>query len=194
MSVVLITGATATCLFVEPFLRVMTTKSFFGAATLVPLIALAYVVETWANAVSFGIEVSEQTRYNAYGTWISAAVALVLYALLIPPLGGYGAALATVGGFSVRLLLVLHWSQRLWPVEYGWGRPLLTAALGAIATLAYIWLAPTELRLQIGASVGLFIAYLAAVWAICLTSEERVLLNRAIHDGRHALQILARGN
>jgi len=193
LSVVLITAATATCLFVEPFLRVMTTKSFFGAATLVPLIALAYVVETWANAVTFGIEVSEQTRYNAYGTWISAAVALALYALLIPRFGGYGAALATVGGFSVRLLLVLHWSQRLWPVEYGWGRPLLTAALGAAATIAYVWLAPLELPRQIGTAAGLFGAYLLSVWAICLRREERSLINKAFHDGRHALQILARG-
>jgi O-antigen/teichoic acid export membrane protein len=194
LSVVLITGATATCLFVEPFLRVMTTKSFYGAATLVPLIALAYVVETWANAVSFGIEVSEKTKYNAYGTWISAAVALGLYALLIPRFGGYGAALATAGGFATRLLLLLRWSQRLWPVEYGWGRPLLTAGLGALATLAYIWIAPTELRMQIGASVALFLGYLIAMWGICLTKDERVLVLRAIHDGRHALQILARGN
>jgi O-antigen/teichoic acid export membrane protein len=194
LSVVLITGATATCLFVEPFLRVMTTKSFYGAATLVPLIALAYVVETWANAVSFGIEVSEKTKYNAYGTWLSAGVALALYAVLIPRFGGYGAALATAGGFAVRLLLLLRWSQRLWPVEYGWGRPLLTAALGAAATITYIWLSPTELRMQIGVSVGLFLSYLVAVWAFCLTRDERQLVNRAVHDGRHALQILARGN
>jgi O-antigen/teichoic acid export membrane protein len=172
----------------------MTTKSFFGAATLVPLIALAYVVETWANAVSFGIEVSEQTRYNAYSTWTSAAVALALYALLIPRYGGYGAALATVGGFSVRLLLVQHWSQRLWPVEYGWGRPLLTAALGAAATVTYIWLAPDTLPRQIGISISLFLGYLAAVWAVCLNNEERALLDKAFHDGRHALQILARGH
>jgi O-antigen/teichoic acid export membrane protein len=193
LSLVLITGATATCLFVEPFLRLMTTKSFFGAATLVPLIALAYVVETWANAVSFGIEVSEQTRYNAYATWTSALVALALYALLIPRFGGYGAALATVGGFGVRLLLLLHWSQGLWPVDYGWGRPLLTAGLSATVTLTYIWIAPARIGAQIGVSVALFLAFLAATWAICLNREERALLGRAFHDGRHALQILATG-
>ena len=99
-----------------------------------------------------------------------------------------------MGGFATRLLLLLRWSQRLWPVEYGWGRPLLTAGLGALATLAYIWIAPTELRLQIGAAVALFLGYLIAMWAICLTKDERVLVLRAIHDGRHALQILARGN
>ena len=192
LSVVLLTGATAICLFVEPFLRVMTTKGFHGAATLVPLIALAYVVETWANAVSFGIEVSEQTRYSAYSTWLSAAVAIALYALLIPRLGGYGAALATVGGFSVRLLLVLHWSQRLWPTEYGWGRPLLTMALAGIAIGGYLWLRSPELGSQIAVSVSAFLAYLVAVLTICLTREERQILARAARDGRNALRTLSR--
>jgi O-antigen/teichoic acid export membrane protein len=194
LSLVLLTGATATCLFVEPFLRVMTTKGFFGASTMVPFIALAYVIETWANATGFGIEVSEKTRYNAIATWVSAIVALGLYALLIPRFGGYGAALGTAGGFLVRLLLVYHWSQRLWPVEYGWTRPLLTLAFGATATLAYVLLRPDALLPQVAVAVGLFLAYLVAVWVACLHAEERALVRRAVRDGRHALQILVRGS
>jgi O-antigen/teichoic acid export membrane protein len=192
LSVVLLTGATAICLFVEPFLSVMTTTQFYGAATLGPLIALAYVVETWANAVSFGIEVSEQTRYSAYSTWLSAAVAIGLYALLIPRLGAYGAALATVGGFSVRLLLVLYWSQRLWPTEYGWGRPLFTMALGGMAVASYLWLRSPRLGAQIAASTTSFLAYALAVLSLCLTREERHVLARAVRDGQNALRTLTR--
>jgi O-antigen/teichoic acid export membrane protein len=193
LSVVLVTGATATCLFVEPFLRVMTTSGFFGAAHMVPLIVLAYVIEVWAQAVTFGIEVSERTRYSAFANWISAAVALALYALLIRPLGGYGAALGTLGGFLVRLVLLHHWSQRLWPVRYGWRRPLALLALGALATAAYLVLLPGTVPRQAALAAALFAGYLGAAWALVLHADERRVLARAVRDVRHARQILVGG-
>ncbi|HEX5632056.1 MAG TPA: lipopolysaccharide biosynthesis protein, partial [Gemmatimonadales bacterium] len=176
LSLVLVTGATAMSLFVEPFLRVMTTREFYGAALMVPLIALAYVIETWANATSFGIEVSEKTRYNAMATWVSAVVALGLYSVLVPRFGGYGAAVGTVGGFTVKLLLTYRWSQMLWPVRYGWGRPLLTLAFGAAATVTFIVVRPASLLGQVGTGCALFAVYLVAVWTACLQNEERSLV------------------
>jgi peptidoglycan biosynthesis protein MviN/MurJ (putative lipid II flippase) len=55
----------------------------------------------------------------------STAVMLVLYVALIPPLGGIGAALATLFGFAFHAGFTWLMTQQFFPVRYEWNRLLV---------------------------------------------------------------------
>src|SRR5207247_1738109 len=138
-NIVLLTIAVVITLFVGDFLRIVAAPAFLPAGQLVPIILIAYVLQSWTVMHNIGIQMREQTEFYTLANWVGAAVALVGYAVLIPRLLGLGAALATVASFGVREWLVYVLSQRLWPVHYRWAPVirllLLASAFGLVALL-----------------------------------------------------------
>jgi O-antigen/teichoic acid export membrane protein len=179
-NLVLITMATGIGLFVQPVIKVMTTAPFHSAARLVPVILLAYVVAAWGEATSFGIIVSQKTRYITYTTWTAVVVVFLLYALLIPPYGGMGAAIATAIAFAVRTSLLYHWAQKLWHIDYEWGRILLLTAYGTVAVTIMVMIPDMGIVNQGAIGLSLFIAYCALAWTTVLKSEEKQVVLKAL--------------
>ncbi len=188
-NLLLITVALGLAVFIRPVIKVMTTPEFHSAAYLVPIILLAYVAEAWTEVFRFAFDVTEHTRYSTYATWIVVGVVLVLYLLLIPPYGAYGAAIATVLGFSLRACLVYLWAQHLWPIHYRWGRHLSLLGLG-IGVAAAIWTMPEmTIVTQVAAGAGAVLAYFAAVYLLLLSDSERELIGRMARSPRTAWAI-----
>lgn len=173
LNVVALTSAVAIAVFVHPVLRILAHKEYWSAADIVPIILAAYVVQAWVAVVEFGIDLSERTKYANYGVWASVAAVLLLYAVLIPPFGGYGAAWATLFAFLVRLLFHWHFSQRLSPMAYGWTPALRVSAYAVAASLAAIYLRPESLVGEIGLGLGLLGAFIGVVWTTILHPEDR---------------------
>lgn len=148
--------AAAIGLGIRPILTLMSAPEFHAAASLVSPILAAFVFQTWTDAVSLGIEVSEQTRYATFATWISVLVVLVLYLLLIPPFGALGAATATVIASAVRFACTNFWSQKLWPVAWNWAPNLRLTAYAVACVVASEAIRPESLARQIalGAALG----------------------------------------
>jgi O-antigen/teichoic acid export membrane protein len=174
LNLVLVSAAAGIALFVGPVLTVMSDPSFHGAAKLVPIVLAAYVMQSWTDVVEIGIQVSEKTQYATYATWLSVLVILPLYLWLIPPLGGLGAALATLGSFSVRFFAFYWWSQKLWPVSYRWGPSLGLAAYATLAVgVSHLW-SPEGWLARMGWAAALFLAYAGLAWfAGPLDREQR---------------------
>ena len=179
-NLLLITVAMGIAVFIRPVIKVMTTAEFHTAAYLVPIILLAYVAEAWAEVFRFSFDVTEHTRYSTYATWIVVAVVLVLYMVLIPRYGGYGAAIATVLGFSLRALLVRLWAQHLWPIHYRWRRHLSLLALG-IGVAAANWAIPDmTIPIQVAIGVMSVVVYFGIVYATLLSDGERGLIGQMV--------------
>lgn len=188
-NLILVTVATGIGVFVRPVIGIMTTAPFHSAAFLVPIILAAYVVGAWMDGVKFGIDVSERTMYFTYANWIGVAVIMVLYALLIPPLGGIGAAVATFVAFTVRFGLVYHWAQRLSPMQYDWPPVLRLVAIGA-AAVGTATAAPLTDTVSLSAVGAALIAlYSLLVWGLVLQSDDRRLLRRYAFAPREALAL-----
>ena len=190
-SLVIVSLGVGIAVFIQPVLRLMTSPGFWGAADMVPLVLAAYVLQSWTFAVKFGIDVSEQTRYYTYATWASVVVTVALYATLIPPMGGHGAALATLLGFAVRFGVAYYWAQRLWPVDYRWERIVRMCGLGILASAGAFVVRPGTTLGQLAVAVALFAAYAGATWVMILTGSERTLLRSAVRTPRRGLRMLA---
>jgi O-antigen/teichoic acid export membrane protein len=192
-NLVLITMATGIGLFVQPVIKIMTTAPFHEAARLVPVILAAYVVTSWGEAVSFGINVSQKTKYITYTTWISVFVVLALYALLIPKYGGMGAAIATLAAFIVRFSLLYYWAQKLWPVSYVWNKTFRLAAYGTVIVAIAFMVPNTTIVNQIALGAVLFATYAALVWATILEPDERSIVTNALQSPGNFLLLFRAG-
>ena len=189
LNLLLITVATGISVFIRPVIKVMTTPEFHPAASLVPIILLAYVAEAWAEVFRFAFDVTEHTRYSTYATWIVVGVVMVLYALLIPRYGAYGAAVATVLGFSLRALLVYRWAQHLWPIQYRWRRHLALLLLG-VSISGATWVMPDRnIVTQVAIGLAAVLLYFAVVYVTLLDDEERSLIGRMVRSPASAWAI-----
>lgn len=189
---IVVSAAVGIALFIRPIIYVMTTPAFYSAVYIVPLILLAYVFQVWTSVVDFGIQVSERTRYTSFATWVSVIVVLVLYFALIPRFGGMGAAVATLIAMIVRFGCTLHWSQRLWRIEYRWGPHIRMLSAGIAISGAGFLFAPTGVLQLIGIGIGGLVLYLGFIWTTVLHSDDRALTLRFLRDPS-ALTALLRG-
>lgn len=186
--------ATGIAIFVQDVLRVLAAPSFHAATPFVPIILLAYVFYSWSGFQNIGIFMKERTEFVTIANWIAAAVALALYALLIPRRGALGAAIATVAAYAVRALAIYLFSQRLWPVAYRWTPVLRLFGLSIAASVVERLLPPMALLPSVGARLVLFAAYLFAVWhSGALPASERAAIRRSIRSPGQALAFIARG-
>lgn len=116
-SVALITVSLGLTLFSEDVIRIVVGEAFHEAAGPIPLLALAMVFFGYRQVAQVGALIKEQPGAVARSTAIAAAGALVLNFALIPRWGVTGAALATLGGFSLDFFLIRWYSMRLYPMR-----------------------------------------------------------------------------
>lgn len=183
MNLLLMSVAVGIGVYAHDVLRIMSDYAFWGAAPLVPILLLAYVLQGWAAFHDTGIHIVEKTRYITIANWAAALAALVGYGLLIPPFAGWGAAFTTVAAFAVRSWLIYRFSQQLWPIRYTWSPVLRLAAL-AVAAVGGVHLLP-ELPLlpSIAVRTSVVCAFFAGVWLFDIVpAAERDLLRRVLRN------------
>jgi O-antigen/teichoic acid export membrane protein len=164
MNLLLLTVALGIGLFVGDFIHVMTAPSYFRAETLVPILLIAYVLQSWAQFHETGVLIRGRTEFITLINWLSAGAALLGYVLLIPRWHGLGAAIATVAAFAVRQVATQIASQHLVPIRYQW-RPVWRLVAAATAVYGVSLLIP---RLPIWESIVLrsmlLCSYALLVW------------------------------
>ncbi len=172
--------ALACSLFILDFFRILTTPAFFSASRFVHLILVAYIFQVWASVQDIGILISEKTEYLTLANWIAAGVALALFAILIPPYGGMGAATATLISFFLRWTLTYRLSQRLWRVEYAWGPVLRLVALALTGALAGLALPPLPILLSIPVRSVILLTFTVLMWKLVLSAGERAIVEEKV--------------
>jgi O-antigen/teichoic acid export membrane protein len=93
--------------------------------------------------------------------------------VLIPRFGVSGAAWATLLGFLVRFGFHWYFSQRLWPLAYGWKPTLRLASYAVIVSLAAFSLRPANILAELAVATLLLAAFLVALWTTILHNTER---------------------
>ena len=161
-------------LFASELITLLATPDYAAAAPLLGWLAVAALL---AQMYIFapGIAIAKKTGWQLAVTVASAAASVGLNALLIPPWGVWGAALATLAAGAVFFGAWLALSQRLYRLPLR-GAALLAAA-GLFVPLA---LAGPGLDAAVGAGAlrwlakaGVLLAYLAALTALGLLQPWR---------------------
>ena len=179
-NVLLMTVAVGITLFVGDVLHVMATPPFFGAATIAPVVVIAYVLQSWTGFHNIGIMLRERTHYITLANWVGAIIALAGYATLVPRWFGMGAAIATVLSFGARELLVYVLSQRFLRVAYDWRPVGRIVALAVGVGVTSVVIAPRSVWLAFAYHVVLLFLYAIGVWLLVIPIDDR----------RHAVRVV----
>lgn len=122
------------------FLRVAIREAYWGAAPVIPLFALYYLLVATGKGVNVGLMTEKKAYWNVVIVSSAAVVNLALNFLLIPRYGIVGAGWATVLSF-----LFLNWfrwymSTKYHPIDYEWRRLaiLLGVALAMYFSISLI--------------------------------------------------------
>jgi O-antigen/teichoic acid export membrane protein len=108
--------------FVEPVLKIMSAPAYWGAASLVPLLAAAAVARVMTYPLQTGILYRKETRHIFHVGVATAIVNVIAGLLLVSWLGLVGACLTVLAGNLVSLALTHAFAQRYFPVRYDAGR------------------------------------------------------------------------
>jgi len=153
-------------------LKLITTKPFYPAANVVPLLAFGIAAFGAYVVVQIGTGRARKTRSNWLVTGLAALVDVGLNLALIPPYGRTGAAVAMVSAYTVLFVGMAWRAQRVFPVPYQWRR---VATLGAVA--AALTLLGKLLDVPLALALALTAAYpfLLGLLGFYLPAERRRL-------------------
>lgn len=124
ISFILISGFLVMSVFSRDFFRIVAAPEYESAYIIVPIILLAFLFRPWSGLVNLGILIEEKTIYTAIGTYLSAIIITIFCVLLIPDLGGLGAAIATLIAFIVRFFWTKTISYRYYNMNLKWKKTL----------------------------------------------------------------------
>ncbi len=172
-------------------LRIMSKPEFWSAYKYVSLISISYILFGVMYIAGAGILIMGKSKYRAISTALAAVANLILNFVLIPPFGGFGAALAAVGSFLVRVVIDIYYSQKLFPVTYDLRRVVHMSAIFTVLLLSAIGVQIENLWLSILFNAGVILLFPLLVYATgVLTSEEKYWARRLIKNPIAALGAL----
>lgn len=173
-------GLTVMC---RPVIHYLTRPQFEGAAVIAPLIIGAYYIRSVSEFFRCFFMVEGHPEYEAICTWISAAVCLASYFILIPRYGMWGAASATAITFIVMAVIAIGWSYRLRPYHFESGR--IIKILGVTVGLAAFHLAfpVASPALQILRAIVLVLALPAILYLLHFHRPSEIVQARSLLAG-----------
>ena len=169
-----VSSALFVSLFADVLVRILATPSYYAAASLVPLMALSFVLYGVFNIFALGPTLTRQTIYTSLASCLGAFFALGGYLLLIPSFKSFGAAGSKALGYGLMTAAIFFFSQRLYSVQYEWTR-ILKIFLGAGTVYAFSTLTATALfPVNVAIKGCLFIMYWVLLYVAGLFSRDEI--------------------
>jgi O-antigen/teichoic acid export membrane protein len=118
-------------------LTLYSLKSYWSAASIIPLLAMAAVLDCASRVLNIGITLHKRTIYAPIVIIIALALNIGLNFWLIPRYGSMGATVSTLVSYAVFCALRYWASNMFFKVRYEWGRVFMVLAIGGLLTTAF---------------------------------------------------------
>ena len=178
-------ASTGLALFAPEIIRILATKTYVGASSVVGLLAFSYVMIGFGYVAVTGPSIVKTTTPTAVAVVIAACLNIPLNVLLVPHLGKVGAATATLLSQSIVPLYVFHRAQQMYPIPFRFGPVVGLLALStAELSFSAVWHFPdivvsVVIKLIL---LGLFVAALFLFKLVGVTEARSAL--RALANTR----------
>ena len=123
----------------------MTTPEYYGAAIVIPWIAVGVLFQGVYQLTSIGLTITKRTRYYPAATGIAAVVNVVSNLLLIPRYGLVGAAWANAVSYADLAGSAMYFSQKHYHIDYEWSRLIRITVVAVVAYAMATALVPETL-------------------------------------------------
>jgi O-antigen/teichoic acid export membrane protein len=103
-------------LFADVAVRLVATEEYAAAGLIIPLISLSYFLSGSVAFYSLGLHIANKMRINYLISILAALINVICNLVLIPWLGIYGSALATVISYAVTNAVFYHYGSKYYPL------------------------------------------------------------------------------
>lgn len=135
------------------FGRHLIHPNYWGGLNIVPVVLASYLFLGIGAALSAGIYIEKKTKYSPFITFLGAFVNVAALYLLIPMAGMLGAAWATLLAYAVMALALYVVVQRVYPINYEFGRiGKISASLAVVMVFYYV------LPIEVMGVAGIFVS------------------------------------
>jgi O-antigen/teichoic acid export membrane protein len=169
-------------LFAPEALRVLTTSQYAGAATVVGMLALSYVMIGLTYVAATGPAIAKRTGPTGIAMATAAILNIILNFAFVPKYGMLGSAVATLISQTVTPAYLFYRSQQIYPIPYrfGTGATIVAVGVGIMAVGARLEFG--SIWLDIVIKLALMLAFVPLFFAMRLVSpaEVRSLLSRGV--------------
>ena len=162
ISALMFIGGLGVSIFAEPVIKVMATKSFYAAASAVPVLTLAIVLDRIRTFFDFSFMITDRTKMRGAYQYGTAVVITIAYIGFIPRFGLMGAAVAQCLTFVGTFIYVYFLSRRYYDAEI---RLLPIGLFSLIGLGAYVFASVTSQTPNLGIDllVRLFVMLIATM-------------------------------
>jgi O-antigen/teichoic acid export membrane protein len=169
-------------LFAPEAIRLLTTKAYYDAGSVVACLAFGYFFMGLTHVVCVGAALKKQTISIGAAVLIGAIVNIALNFWLIPAYGRNGAAVATLLGYIVVPVYMYRRAQRIYPIPYRLGQALMIIVFAVAVILAGSAMNIHDPWLAIMAKLGLLSLFfpLPFVLRIVTLSQFRTFARSAV--------------
>lgn len=165
-------------------LVILATPSFYSAATVVPLIALSYLLYGAMYISNTGLETANKIKWMSPAIVFAAVLNLMLNYLWIPDYGMMGAAWATLLSYLALFGILLVVNLRQWFIRYEYIRIAKIIVAWGVVYFIGRWIPSDPLWRAVGLKVLLLAAFpLLLIVLRFLDSNERRVLGRFLPGG-----------
>jgi O-antigen/teichoic acid export membrane protein len=178
----LVLSACALALLVatRPALRILTTPAYFRAASLIPIVLAAYYVRALGDFFRIILLAKGLPSHDAAVNWITAAVSVASYFVLIPRYGITGAALATLFTFLVAFVISFVWSSRIWSFPLEAKRLSKLGVVTGALCVVYLVLPPVWNLMEVGRGLLLLMSFAGLLFLWRFLSPAEIDLLRSL--------------
>ena len=146
-------------------LTLFSLKGYWRAATIIPLLGMAAVLDCASRVLNVGITLKKRTIFAPIVIIVALAVNIGLNFWLIPRYGIMGATLSTLASYVVFCALRYWASNLFFKVHYEWGRVFTILAVGS-AVIGGFYLtdslrgdSPSDVRLVVSLAIKATLAF-----------------------------------
>jgi O-antigen/teichoic acid export membrane protein len=112
-------------------------QDYWGAAQIIPLLALAAVLDSASRVLNIGTTLNKRTIFAPIVIIIALAINIALNFLLIPRYGSIGATVATLISYAIFCALRYWASNLFFKVRYEWARVSTIGVVGVVVITAF---------------------------------------------------------
>ena len=154
-------------------IAILTESSYHGAFVFVPIVALAYLFQSWYRPFNEILNFYKKTVLVAVSSIIQGAANLLLNILLVPKFGAMGASWATLVSLFLLGAFVFVWSQKIHHINICYWRFLAITILAVFCWMILSYFGNTIFSLGIVWSI--LIKVIIVCVFVALTFVFRIL-------------------
>jgi O-antigen/teichoic acid export membrane protein len=167
-------------LFAPEALRVLTTSQYAGAASVVGMLALSYVMIGLTYIAATGPGIAKRSGPTGVAMAGAAILNIVLNFAFVPTYGKLGSAVATLISQTVTPAYLFYRSQQIYPIPYRFGTGIGIVAVGIVVMAVGAQLQLNSVWLGVLLKLALMAAFVPLFFAMRLftPADVRSFLNR----------------